>query len=72
VKCYNSNPCACEPFCDHVFYPRRSLAPLLGTNLVVRLRSVNIRKEDLPSGKKGGKAKMLFVWIDLESDRPCF
>jgi hypothetical protein len=30
------------------------------------------RKEDLPSCKKGGKAKMLFVWIDLESDCPSF
>jgi hypothetical protein len=29
-------------------------------------------KEDLPSGKKGGKAKMLFIWIDLESDGPFF
>jgi hypothetical protein len=25
-------------------------------------------KKDLPSGKKGGKANMLFVWIDQESD----
>jgi hypothetical protein len=30
------------------------------------------RKEDLPRGKKGGKAKMLFVWIDPESDRLSF
>jgi hypothetical protein len=30
------------------------------------------RKEDLPSGKKGGKAKMMFVWIDPEVDRPSF
>jgi hypothetical protein len=29
-------------------------------------------KGDLPSGKKGGKAKMLFIWIDLESDGPFF
>jgi hypothetical protein len=41
VKCYSGNPCACGPFCDRVFYPRRSLAPLLGANLVVRLRSIN-------------------------------
>jgi hypothetical protein len=29
VKWYNGNLCACGPFCDRVFYPRRSLAPLL-------------------------------------------
>jgi hypothetical protein len=29
VKCYNDNPCVCRPFCDHVFYPWRPLAPLL-------------------------------------------
>jgi hypothetical protein len=26
------------------------------------------RKEDLPSGKKGGKAKMLFVWMVCRKD----
>jgi hypothetical protein len=25
-------------------------------------------KEDLPSGKKGGKTKMLFIWIDPKSE----
>jgi hypothetical protein len=25
-------------------------------------------KEDLPRGKNGGIAKMLFIWIDPESD----
>jgi hypothetical protein len=30
------------------------------------------RTEDLASGKKGGKAKMLFVWIDPESDHLSF
>jgi hypothetical protein len=30
------------------------------------------RKEDLPSGKKEGKAKILFVCIDPESDRLSF
>jgi hypothetical protein len=29
VKCYNGNLCACGPFCDRVFYPRRPLVPLL-------------------------------------------
>jgi hypothetical protein len=30
------------------------------------------RKADLPTGKKGGKAKMLFVLIDPKSDLPSF
>jgi hypothetical protein len=41
VKCYNGNSCTCGTFCDRVFYHQTFLAPLLGTNLVVRLRSVN-------------------------------
>jgi hypothetical protein len=30
------------------------------------------RNVDLPSGKKGEKANMLFIWIDHESDGPFF
>jgi hypothetical protein len=29
-------------------------------------------KKDLPSDKKRGKTKMLFVWIDPELDGPIF
>jgi hypothetical protein len=29
-------------------------------------------KDDLPSGKKGEKAKMLFIWIDPKLDGPFF
>jgi hypothetical protein len=42
VKCYNGNPCACQPFCDGVFYHQTFPRPVTrGVNPVAILASAN-------------------------------